>query len=430
MTEGGHIETVAIPLRYGATVLTARVPAANLIGIFTPRPSDPAQGTGGDRRALVQQALARPVGVPPLEALVRPRERVAIVTSDLTRPCPSQQLLEAVLEALTAAGVRPADVTVIVALGLHRPMSPVELERAVGPRVWGRVRVLNHDPADVVPVGSTCAGTPVELFRPLVEADRRVCLGNLEFHYFAGFSGGAKALLPGCASRATIQANHARMLEPGAEAGRLEGNPVRADLEEGVARVGVDFILNVLTDDHGHIEAAVAGDVTAAHRLGCEWVRARGALEIPCLADVVLVSAGGYPKDVNLYQAQKALDNALHAVRPGGAIVLVAECREGLGNATFDRWMHQAHSPDDVLTRVQQQFELGGHKAAAIAKALQRARVLLVSALPSETVRLCMMEHAGGLDEALASALGEAGPAAGVIVLPEGGSVLPCASAR
>ena len=428
--EGGTIHTVEIPLRYGAAALIARLPAASLIGVFAPRPAGAPPGALDDERALVEQALARPVGSPPLDDVVRPRERVAIVTSDLTRPCPSGRLLEPVLDALAAAGVRAADTTVITALGLHRPMSAEELESAVGPRVWGRVRVLNHDPADVVALGVTSAGTPVELFRPLVEADRRVCLGNLEFHYFAGFSGGAKAILPGCANRATIQANHARMLEPGAVAGRLAGNPVRADIEEGAALVGVDFILNVLTDDQQRIEAAVAGDVTAAHRLGCEWVLARGATEIPALADVVLVSAGGYPKDVNLYQAQKALDHALLAVRPGGVVVLVAECREGLGNAAFERWMREARSPDDLLRRVRRGFELGGHKAAAIAKALDRAQVLLVSALPPETVRLCMLEPYQRLEDALSAALEAAGPAAQVIVLPEGGSILPVVAQR
>jgi lactate racemase len=244
------------------------------------------------------------------------------------------------------------DVMVVLALGLHRPMTEAEMEAAVGSEVFRRVPVVNHDPADCLHLGVTSTGTPVEIYRPLVEADFRVCLGNLELHYFAGYSGGAKAVLPGCASRTTLNANHALMVRPEARAGRLAGNPVRADIEEGVALLGVDFILNVVMDGH-RLAGAVAGDVTAAHRRGCELVAARGIVEIERLADVVLVSAGGYPKDLNLYQAQKALDNAAYAVRDGGVLILAAECPEGLGNRTFEVWLTGA-TPDELLARIQQ----------------------------------------------------------------------------
>ncbi|NLF01811.1 MAG: nickel-dependent lactate racemase, partial [Anaerolineales bacterium] len=288
-----------------------------------------------------------------------------------------------------------------------------------------RVRVINHDVADTVRLGVTSAGTPVEIFRPVVEADVRVCLGNLEFHYFAGYSGGAKAILPGCASRATVQANHAMMVRPEAAAAKLDGNPLRADIEEGVRMLGVDFILNVLVDAHKRVVAAVAGDVTAAHRAGCELVVQRHAVQVPHQADIVLVSAGGYPKDVNLYQAQKALDNAKYAVRDGGIIILVAECREGLGNQTFETWLHEACSPDDVLERVQRDFVVGGHKAAAIAGVLKRCRVFLVSSLPDDVVQSCWLTPFSTVDEALRTALVDLGASADLLVLPQGGSVLP-----
>jgi len=321
--------------------------------------------------------------------------------------------------------VPDAEVTVVMALGLHRPMTEAEIETAVGSEVYRRLRVINHDPEECVRLGITSAGTPVDIFRPLVEADLRVCLGNLELHYFAGYSGGAKAVLPGCASRATVRANHAMMVRPEAAAGRLDGNPVRADIEEGVAMLGVDFILNVVVDGQHRIVGAVAGEVTAAHRRGCEIVAQRGIVPIDRRADLVLVSAGGYPKDVNLYQAQKALDNAAHAVRDGGILILVAECAEGLGNRTFGAWMAEAASPDDLLERIQREFVLGGHKAAAIAAVLKRASVYLVSALPDETVRQCGMRPFSDVGAALDKAIEEVGVGASVAVLPEGGSVLP-----
>jgi nickel-dependent lactate racemase len=264
----------------------------------------------------------------------------------------------------------------------------------------------------------------------VVEADFRICLGNLELHYFAGYSGGAKAILPGCASRTTLNANHSLMVRPEARAGRLEGNPVRADLEEGASMVGIDFILNVVVDGAEHrIVGAVAGDVTAAHRRGCALVAERGIVEIERQADIVVVSAGGHPKDLNLYQAQKALDNASNALRDGGVLILAAECSEGFGHRTFEAWLTGA-TPQQVLARIQQEFALGGHKAAAVAAVLQRASVYLVSALPDDSVHRCGMTPFANLDAALAAALEESGPGASLLVLPQGGSILPLAGRR
>lgn len=410
-----------LQLAYGRTTVGVSVPSANLMGVLEPRSSGAAQ----DETAVVRHALAQPIGCPCLRDLVLPRQRVAIVTSDLTRPCPSERLLPYLLDDLAEAGIQDDDITIVLALGLHRPMTELEMEAAVGPAVWRRVPVINHDPMDVVRLGATSRGTPVEIFRPLVEADVRICVGNLELHYFAGYSGGAKAMLPGCASKATVQANHAMMVKAEACAGRLEGNPLRADLEEGAAMVGIDFVLNVVVDNEHRIAGAVAGEVTAAHRQGCELVARQGIVPIAELADIVLVSAGGSPKDLNLYQAQKALDNAAHAVQQGGAIVLLAECGEGLGNATFEAWLREARSPDEVLDRIQQEFVLGGHKAAAVATVLKRACVYLVSSLQAQLVESCGLIPFGDVDRAVQSALGRQGRSARMLVMPQGGSVLP-----
>jgi nickel-dependent lactate racemase len=338
-------------------------------------------------------------------------------------------LLPYLLDELQAAGVPDSDIRVVLALGLHRPMTETEMEAAVGAEVYRRVRVINHDPLDIVRIGTTSRGTPVEISRIVVEADLRVCVGNLELHYFAGYSGGAKAILPGCASRATVQANHAMMVRPEACAGRLDGNPVRADLEEGAAMAGIDFVLNVVVDGQHHILGAVAGDVTAAHRRGCELVARQGIVPVPRLADVVLVSAGGHPKDLNLYQAQKALDNAAHAVRDGGVVILLAECGEGFGNDTFEAWLGGARSPDDVLARIQRDFVLGGHKAAAVASVLKRVGVYLVSSMAPDLVRNCGLRPFDDVDRALETALDLVGPSARILLMPEGGSVLPELSA-
>jgi nickel-dependent lactate racemase len=219
------------------------------------------------------------------------------------------------------------------------------------------------------------------------------------------------------------------MVRPEAVGGQVDGNPVREDIEEAVAMVGVGFILNVLVDAEHRVLAAVAGDVRTAHRRGCEMVAERGKVQIPGMADVVVASPGGHPKDVNLYQAQKALDNAGCAMRPGGIVILVAECPEGIGGQVFEEWMTQGQSPQELLRAIQRQFVLGGHKAAAIAKIANQGRVFLVS--PSlARFSLSGMEHYPNAQAALDAALHLLGPKARVVVLPEAASVLPQAPGR
>ncbi|MBN1314543.1 MAG: nickel-dependent lactate racemase [Anaerolineales bacterium] len=411
-----------LELAYGQASQRVRIERERLLGVYAPIAS---VEQSVDEAMVLRKALDNPVGTARLRELVRPGQQVAVVVSDMTRPCPSYKLLPLVMDELNVAGIPDQNITIVVALGLHRPMTREELVKMVGEEIFRRVRVLNHDPEDAVSLGRTSRGTPVEISRLVVEADARICLGNIEFHYFAGYSGGAKAILPGCASRATINANHAMMVRPEAAAGRIDGNPVRADLEEGVAMLAVDFILNVVIGPNHRIDTAVAGHVIEAHRKGCEWVASRGKLVLPRVADVVLAGAGGFPKDINLYQAQKALDNAAYAVRDGGAIVLVAECGEGLGNQTFERWLLEASSPGDILKRIQTEFVLGGHKAAAVAGVLQRAEVFLVSAMPEPLVEMCGMRPYTNVGDALRDALDALGTGAKIAVFPQGGSVLP-----
>ena len=415
------MDVTTLELPYGRSSVCVDASTENILGIYRPQ----TDGRVLNEEALLRETLKNPVSSPPLRDLIRPGQKIAIVTSDLTRPCPSNRLLPLILDELAAAGIPDADVTVVIALGLHRPMTTSELEAVVGPDVYRRVAVINHDPKDVERLGVTAAGTPVEIFRPVVASDVRICLGNVELHYFVGYSGGAKAILPGCASEATITANHAMMVRPEACASQLQGNPVRGDIEEGVAMVGVDFILNVVLDGKHRIIGAVAGDVTAAHRRGCEIAAKRSTVAIPKQADIALVSAGGYPSDLNLYQAQKALDNAQYAVRDGGLIILSAECSEGFGNQTFASWMANANSPEEVLDRIQQKFVIGGHKAAAIAAVLRRATVYLVSAISPDSVRDCGLIPFANLREAMQAAFDEMGRGAEIIVMPNGGSILP-----
>ncbi|MBQ4417397.1 MAG: nickel-dependent lactate racemase, partial [Butyrivibrio sp.] len=250
-------------------------------------------------------------------------------------------------------------------------------------------------------------------------------LGNIEYHYFAGYSGGIKAIFPGSSTREAIQANHSMMVEEKACAGNLDHNPVRDDLEEVRKHLSVDFILNVVLDEHKQIVKAFAGHIEDAHRAGCAFLDTMYQIKIPGRADIVVVSQGGAPKDLNLYQTQKALDNAKHAIKDGGIIVLVGSCREGLGEKTFEMWLTEAEKPDDLIERVMKDFQLGGHKAAAIAMVRKKAEIYLVSDMEPEFVKTLFMEPFDTVQKAFDAALQKKGAGAKVIVMPYGGSTLP-----
>ena len=410
---------------YDRTVQCVCVPEENLLGILEP---DALPRPDCGEEELVRRALAAPVGAPPLRQVVHPGEKIVIVTSDISRPMPTWRVMPALLDELYAAGVRKEDITLVFARGVHRAHTDEERLHLAGARAYEEIACIDSDRDDFVTVGETSRGTPVEIMRAVAEADRRICLGNIEFHYFAGYSGGAKAIMPGVSTRNAIRFNHSHMVEPGSHAGKLEGNPVREDIEEAAAMVGVDYIVNVVLDAHKHIVYAVAGDVTRAHRAGCAFLEKYYLSPIPRRADIVLVSQGGAPKDANLYQLQKALDNAKHAVKDGGVIVLIGCAREGFGEDTFEQWFRAAQRPEDLIERLRANFTLGGHKAAAIALVEQRADVYLVSDWPEEDVRGIFMTPFPTASAALEAAFARCGKDATVLAMPYGGSTLPRAA--
>ena len=414
-----------IELGFGKGVQAVEIPDGNLRGILTP--NDVPHGLMGEEE--VRRALAAPIGSPPLGAIVHPGEKIAVITSDITRPMPTYTVMPALLDELYAAGVKPEDITLVFALGSHRKHTEEERRHLAGDRAFQEIRCVDGDVSDVVHLGTTSRGTPVDIVRVVAEADRRICLGNIEYHYFAGYSGGAKAIMPGVSTRDAIQSNHKRMVQEEACAGRIAGNPVREDIEEAAALCGVDFILNVVLDEHKEIVKAVAGDVTAAHREGCKFLDSLYRKEIPQREDIVIVSQGGAPKDLNLYQTQKALDNAKHAVKKGGVVILVGSCKEGLGERVFEEWMTTSPSPESMIERIGRDFQLGGHKAAAIAMVLQNADIYLVSDLEPDFVSSIFLKPYASVQEALDAAFQKLGPDAGVLVMPYGGSTLPHAMA-
>ncbi len=414
-----------ITLKYGQHETLLDLENANVIQIIEPREIEAL-----DAHKEIQRAMKHPVGTQRLQEIINKRHArgqtptIAIVVSDVTRPTPTGILLPYVLDALNEAKVSNEQITVVFALGIHRLLTSSEMERLVGAHVFNHYKCINHDPHDCQYVGVTKQGTEVCANRAVANADIRICLGTVELHYFAGYSGGYKSLLPGICSRKTIEANHKLMLQPDAAAGRLD-SPVRRDLEEAGGLIGCDFILNVVLNAKKQIVRVVAGHPIYAHREGVKTVDQMYIVPVRELADVVIVSAGGTPKDINLFQSQKALDNAKHAVKEGGSIILVAECPEGLGETVFARWINEAQNKQELIDRLDYAFEIGGHKAGLLAKLTQKADVYVISELEQELIERAFLLCARDLKDAIKAAEQKYGPDASIIVMPFGAYTLP-----
>lgn len=231
--------------------------------------------------------------------------------------------------------------------------------------------------------------------------------------------------MPGVSTPAAIQANHRNMVLDDAKVGRLIDNPVRDDLNEAIQYCPIDFIVNVVLNEKKEIIFSVAGDYIKAHRVGCEFLDKIYKKQLQEKADIVIVSQGGAPKDINLYQTQKALANAEHAVKDGGIIILVGSCKEGFGSKIFEEWMTEADSPDDIIARIREKFVLGGHKAAAIALVQKKAKIFMVSEMDADIVKSIFMEPYTSVQEAYNDAIKELGQDVKVLVMPYGGSTLP-----
>lgn len=409
-----------IKLKSGTGYQTCHVSENHLLGILHPKKIE----HHSDATEIIRMALEHPIGSRRLSELVSPEQKIVIITSDITRPVPSSVILPEVLLELKQAHIPDANITIVFAIGSHRHHTEAERRQIVGDDIYEHYQCIDHDPDDCIHMGTTPGGTPVDIFRAVADADFRICIGNIEFHYFAGYSGGYKAIMPGVSTRAAIQANHSKMVLSGAYAGYLENNPVRRDIEAAAAFCPAHFIVNVVLNDFKEIIHCVCGHYIKAHRAGCRYVDHLYKMPISEKADIVIVSAGGFPKDINMYQAQKALDNAKYAVRPGGIIIWVADCTEGFGEQTFEQWI-LSQSEEPLIDRIRREFKLGGHKAAAISMVLSQNPIILVSRLSDDIVRKAHLIPGPDINSALDTARSILGKDSRILIMPNGGSTLP-----
>lgn len=408
---------------YGDNRIEISLPSGISARLLTPYEIDPAASPVHE----VKRALQEPIGSEPLSKIATRKKNAVIVVSDCTRLAPSHLFLPYVIEEVVKGGIQKSDVTVVVATGAHRKATENEIENIVGPEVYNKIKCLNSssDLEECVVLGKTSRGTPVQIFRRVAESDLIIATGNIEPHRMASFSGGAKALVPGTSGLEAIEKNHALSVK-GNTGKDPDQNEVRADVEEAAALAGLDFIFNVVVDHLGRLIRAYAGHPVKAHREGCCLAGRIYYVTPGSPADIVIASAGGFPKDQNLYQAIKALQNAAAVVKPGGTVVLAACCREGFGNETFRGWVESGLSGAETLERFSRGFELGGHKAAYAARITEKCRVYLVSELPREVAGLLHFQPYGNMQEAFEAALaGFNKTTPDVVAMPYAGLTFP-----
>jgi lactate racemase len=412
----------SVILPYGNSNFSVDVAGDRLL----PRPAEPV----ADETALVRDALAHPIGTPPLRDIVRAGERVAIIVNDVTRLTRTDLILPPIVDELNAAGIPDRDLFIVFALGIHRRQTDAERRLILGDDLYTRIRSFDHDSQDdanLVEVGTTRFGNRVEINREVWEADRIVLTGEIIYHLIAGYSGGRKSLVPGVAGFRTTTFNHRMIFDPNCRAGLLDGNPAHEDLLEACGMVGPDFLVNVVLSPEGRLIRVVAGHYDVAHREGCRTVDRMLCAPIAAPYDVIVASAGGFPVDIDLRQAHKGLENACHALRPGGTILFYAECPKGAGIGTFEDYVRRYADDGEMRAALEREFVVGGHKAYWVARLGRLYNVHLVSGLDAEFVWRCHFtpvapaDHAAALQQLLA----EAGPEARVAVIPYSGFTLP-----
>ena len=341
-----------IPIAYGQNRLHVELPEQTDIIQCAALP-----GLNNEQTAI-REALRHPYGTEPLHQQVSRGDKVIVTHSDITRPVPNERILPVILEELEAAGIRPEDITLLNALGTHRQQTEDELSMMLGASIVNKYRCLQHNAFDddnLVSLGVTSLGNPVRLNRLLVESDFRVYTGFIEPHFFAGYSGGPKAVLPALSGAESVLSNHGRAMiaHPKATWGNVEGNPIWEEMREVAMKTQPAFLVNVTVNPDHHITGVFAGDLLQAHKEGRTFVKQHAMVGVDAAYDIVITSNNGYPLDQNLYQTVKGMSAASRIVRKGGTIIMCAACEDGLpDHGRYAQLLQEGSTPQGVLDMI------------------------------------------------------------------------------
>jgi nickel-dependent lactate racemase len=421
---------MVIRLAYGKTGLEVTLPDTASIRVvepmYVPACSEPKE--------TIKESLRHPIGCKSLRELVKNTESVGIVFSDITRPTPNHLLLPPIIEEVEAGGIRSDQITLFNSTGTHRLDTEKELRDMLGDTFVDRYRIIQNDARAKdhhSTVGRTRSGNPIRIQKDFLRCSFKILTGFIEPHFFAGFSGGGKAVMPGMAHLDTVMKNHsARNIDhPGATWGVLEGNPIREEIDEAACMVRPDFLVNVTLNKEKKITASFAGDWVDAYRRGTDFVRNTSMVKTDTLYDLVITSNAGYPLDLNLYQAVKGMSAAAKIVKPGGTIVIAAECWDGVPeHGSFGRLLRESKSPDELLARIRSEhFAMDDQwQAQILALLVKKARIFVYTPhVSSETLKQAHLEPCSSIESVVHELLSRMGGTTKICVLPEGPLTIP-----
>jgi len=412
-----------IELPYGSSLLKVRIPTSNITCILN---TQDIKSLANEKEAITNSLIA-PIGCPPLLDCVNKNDRVVVIVTDNTRPCPDDRLLPPILAELEEKVPRE-NITIIVALGLHPPLDKQELVKKLGRDIVENYNVMNHDVNQTVNIGTTSRGTPVDINTRVVEADFRLSTGFIEPHFFAGFSGGRKSVAPGVFSVRSAYHNHGyAMIEHSCvKAGILKGNPIHEDMVEQARMAKLNFIVNVLLNKKREITHVVAGEPIKAHEKGCQIERDIAGVKVAHKVDITITTNSGAPLDMDLYQSCKGIDTAAQITRDGGIIIIASACSAGVGPEAFRELHASVSSPKKVLQKIRREEPIGVQwENQILARTQLKNDVYLVSGLEDSAVKDMMMTPIGTIEEGLEKAFKNLGDNAEIAVIPEGPLVLP-----
>ena len=416
--------TQTVSFKVGETVIDAAIP--NLMGVIAPNDFPPVP----DIRAEIRRALDNPIGTPRLTQIAKGKKNAAIIVNDITRPYPGGLMVEELARDLNAAGLNDECIFLVVAYGNHRVNTEAECREMFGDEVVDRFRIVHHvatDPATLVHLGATAEGMVVEINKDFAEADLKITTGAIIPHQLAGFSGGRKSVIPGISGLAGLVAHHSFPIRPkDSSMGWMDNNPFHEQAVAGARLAGVDFIINSVENASRGIVLAVAGDLDLAHRAGVDMCRKIWTVSIPAKADVVVVSPGGYPRDFDLHQAQKAIGCAEVVCRVGGRIIMCAEARDGI--AKCGKTMQAAKDPQEIIDK----FTEHGYAADSVSKAylwcraVQRFSLVVTNSMVSrEDLTKMFLECEETLEQAISKALHDYGKDATFLAMPLASEIIP-----
>lgn len=420
-------------MKYGKDKRSFSIPQKNLLGII--------RGNGDNTKLseaeVILRALENPIDSPRLENIVKPGEKICIVISDITRAWQKMSLfLPYIVDKLNEAGIDDQDITFLCATGSHRSQTKEEHKVLLGEKLSKRFEVIDHDSRDeenMVHLGTTSFGTPVSINKIAMESDHIILTGAVVFHDLAGWGGGKKSILPGIASYESIMANHSLSLSPNigegihpmVKSGNISNNPIHEDMLEAAGFVNPSFLFNVIIDSKGNICDAVAGHYIKAHEEGQKKVSNINGIPIKEKADLVVVSAGGYPKDIDLYQASKALINAKEAVKKDGGIIMVSQCIEGVGHQELKEIIEDYDNNLEREKSVRNHYTVSRFIGYLIAEIARKYNIILISDIDDELLKKINIRSANDIDEALDIFYKEKGKDLKTYIMPNGSETLP-----